>query len=41
MKDEKRYKRIMELLNHLSSGEDVSYRSLARVLSPEQLGFHS
>lgn len=37
MKDEKRCKRIMELINRLSSGEDVSRRSIARVLSPEQL----
>jgi hypothetical protein len=37
MKDEKRCKRIMVLINRLSSGEDVSRRSLARVLSPEQL----
>ena len=27
----------MEFINRLSSGEDVSRRSLARVLSPEQL----
>jgi hypothetical protein len=31
MKDEKRCKRIMELINRLSSGEDVSRRSLAAI----------
>ena len=31
MKDEKRCKRIMELINRLSSEEDVSRRSLAAI----------
>lgn len=37
MKVEKRISRILELITRLESGEEVSRRSIARVLTPEQI----
>lgn len=37
MKDEKKCSRIIQLISRLEVGEDVSLRSLARVLTPEQM----